>query len=251
VPRPDHVVVVVLENHSYAEVIGNPQAPFINSLAAAGAVFTQSFALTHPSEPNYLALFSGATQGVTDDSCPHTFVTANLARALLDAGDTFAGYSDGLPAPGFTGCSNGSYARKHNPWVNFSNVPASVNQPFTAFPTAYTSLPTVSFVIPDLDHDMHDGTVAESDAWLRAHLAGYAAWAQAHHSLLVLTWDEDDSSQDNQIPTVVAGGSVKAGRYGERVDHYRLLRTIEDAYALKAIGASATTTPITSIWTAR
>jgi len=249
VPRPDHVVIVVLENHSYAEVIGNPQAPFINSLAATGAVFTRSFALTHPSEPNYLALFSGSTQGLTDDSCPHTFATANLARSLLDAGNTFAGYSDGLPAAGFTGCGKGSYARKHNPWVNFSNVPASVNRPFTAFPADYASLPTVSFVIPNLDHDMHDGTVADSDAWLRAHLSGYAAWARAHRSLLVLTWDEDDRSQDNNIPTVIAGGSVKAGRYAERVDHYGLLRTIEDAYKLEAIGASAAAEPITSIWT--
>jgi hypothetical protein len=241
--------VAVLENHAYDEVIGSLQAPFINTLAGSGALLTQSFAVTHPSQPNYLALFSGSTQGITDDSCPHTFATSNLARALLDAGNMFAGYSEGLPAPGFAGCSSGAYARKHNPWVNFSNVPPSVNQPFSAFPADYASLPTVSFVIPDLDHDMHDGTVAQADTWLRQHLGGYADWARTHRGLLVITCDEDDSSQDNRIPTVIAGAFVKPGRYGEHVDHYRLLRTIEDIYGLDAIGASAATTPITSIWT--
>jgi acid phosphatase len=242
-------VVVVLENHSYDEVIG-PQAPFISSVAASGASFTQSFAVTHPSQPNYLALFSGSTQGITSDSCPHTFATANLARALLDSGDTFAGYSEGLPAPGFTGCSAGSYARKHNPWVDFSNVPASANRPLTAFPANYASLPTLSFVIPNLNDDMHDGSIAEGDTWLRDHLTGYADWARAHRSLLVLTWDEDDSSQNNQIPTIIAGAFVKPGRYPERIDHYRLLRTLEEAYGLPPVGASAATTPITSIWSA-
>src|SRR5262249_11245821 len=82
------------------------------------AVFTRAFAETHPSQPNYLALFSGSTQGVTDDSCPHTFAADNLARALLDAGRTFTGYSEGLPSPGYSGCSSGSYARKHNPWAD-------------------------------------------------------------------------------------------------------------------------------------
>src|SRR5262249_8750574 len=101
-PRPAHVVVVVLENHSYDEIIDGSQAPFIPSLAASGAVFTQSYAVTHPSQPNYLALFSGSTQGITDDSCPHTFATPNLASELATAKYSFAGYSEGLPEPGFT-----------------------------------------------------------------------------------------------------------------------------------------------------
>jgi acid phosphatase len=78
--RPDHVVVVMMENHSYSDVIGSPAAPYLNSLAAQGASFDNSFAITHPSEPNYLALFSGSTQGVTDDSCPHTFSGSNLGQ---------------------------------------------------------------------------------------------------------------------------------------------------------------------------
>lgn len=248
VPTLDHVVVVVLENHSYGEIVGSPDAPFIDSLAKGGAMFTRAFAETHPSEPNYLALFSGATQGVTDDSCPHTFAAANLARTLLDAGRTFRGYSEGLPSPGYVGCGSGAYARKHNPWVNFSNVPAAANQPFTAFPSDYATLPAVSFVIPDLDHDMHDGTVAQADRWLSDHLGTYVPWASSHRSILVLTWDEDDSSADNRIPTIIAGAAVRPGNYDQRIDHYRLLRTLADAYHVAAPGAASTATPITDIW---
>ena len=247
-PALDHIVIVVLENHSYGEVVGSPDAPFIDSLARSGAVFTRAFAETHPSEPNYLALFSGSTQGLADDSCPHTFTADNLARALLDAGRTFTGYSEGLPAPGFTGCSSGAYARKHNPWVNFSNVPGGANQPFTAFPSDYARLSTVSFVIPDLNHDMHDGTIAQADQWLRDRLGGYAAWAPAHRSLLLVTADEDDSSADNQIPTIIAGAFVRPGRYDERIDHYRLLSTLAAAYDVAAPGAGKAAKPITDIW---
>ena len=250
VPRPDHVVVVVLENHSYGEVLDSADAPFIASLAASGATFTRSFAVTHPSQPNYLALFSGSTLGISDDSCPHTFASPNVARALLDAGDSFVGYSEGLPAPGFTGCSRGAYARKHNPWVNFANVPASVNRPFTTFPDDFTRLPTVSFVIPDLEHDMHDGTMGQANQWLDDHLGRYAAWAPAHRSILVLTFDEDDQSANNRILTIVTGAFVRPGRYAERIDHYRLLRTLTDAYHLHPLGAAAATPPVTDIWSA-
>jgi hypothetical protein len=237
--------VVVLENHSYSEIIEASQAPFIASLAATGAVFTESFAVTHPSQPNYLALFSGSTHGITDDSCPHTFATPNLASELAAAKYSFAGYSEGLPEPGFTGCSSGSYARKHSPWVNFANVPASANLPFTGFPTNYASLPTVSFVIPDLEHDMHDGTIGQADQWLSGHLGGYTAWAPKHRSLLILTVDEDDYGGDNRIATVIAGAFVRPGRYSERIDHYRLLGTLTDAYHLAPLGRGSA---ITDIW---
>src|SRR5690348_427729 len=106
-PRPDHIVVVMEENHSYSEIIGSSQAPYINSLAAEGALFTNSFAIGHPSQPNYLAIFSGSTQGISDDSCPHTFSTASLESELLAKGDTFTGYSEGLPQAGSGVCSLG------------------------------------------------------------------------------------------------------------------------------------------------
>lgn len=125
-PPPAHTVIVVMENHAYGEVIGSPQAPYLNRLARQGALFTDSRALTHPSEPNYLALFSGGTQGVTDDSCPHQFPGPSLGSELIAAGCTFTGYSEGLPAAGSFVCATGEYARKHVPWTDFRTVPAMV-----------------------------------------------------------------------------------------------------------------------------
>jgi phosphatidylinositol-3-phosphatase len=248
VPRPDHVVVVMEENHSYSDIIGSPSAPYINSLASQGALFTQSFAVTHPSQPNYLALFSGSTQGTTDDSCPQTFSAANLGEEALAAGIGFDGYSESMPADGYTGCSSGDYWRKHNPWSDFTNVPASSNLTFADFPGNYASLPAVSFVIPNQQDDMHDGTIAQGDSWLQANMDGYAQWAKTHNSLLIVTWDEDDGSQGNQIPTIIVGGGVRPGDYSETINHYNVLRTIEDAYGLGYLGASASAAPITDVW---
>jgi acid phosphatase len=193
-------------------------------------------------------LFSGSTQGVSDDSCPHSFTGPDLGSELTSAGLSFTGYSQALPAVGFTGCSSGPYARKHSPWVNFSDVPAMANQPWTALPSDYSQLPTLSFAIPDLDHDMHDGSVRKGDDWLKQSLSGYAAWAQTHNSLLVVTWDEDDHSQSNQIATLIVGQAVRPGDYTETMDHYRLLRTLEDAFRLPHAGYSAQVSPVLDIW---
>lgn len=249
VPEPAHTVVVVMENHSYADIIGNPAAPFINELARRGALFTRSSAITHPSEPNYLALFSGSTQGVTDDGCPNRFTAPNLAADLIRAGKTFAGYAEDLPGPGSPVCSAGGYARKHVPWADFGNVPGSVSLPLTSFPgTAFARLPPVSFVIPNLCHDMHDCSVAAGDAWLRANIGPYAEWAMRHDSLLILTWDEDDGSQANHITTIFAGQMVRPGRYAEPITHYTVLGTIEAAYMLPRDARAAAAAPITNIW---
>jgi acid phosphatase len=123
-PTPAHVVVVVEENRSAADIIGNKSAPYVNSLATDGALMTQSFAITHPSEPNYLALFAGDTFGLASDACPVDRGAApNLGSELLAGGQTFTGYSEDLPSVGSTTCGSGKYARKHAPWVNFTNVP--------------------------------------------------------------------------------------------------------------------------------
>ncbi len=243
------MVVVVEENRAAQTVLGNSSAPFIDSLVRTGANFTRSYAESHPSEPNYLALFSGSTQGVTDDSCPHTYTSDNLAHEVLASGRSFASYSQGLPSRGFTGCRSGDYVRKHAPWVNWPSVPAATSHPATDFPTDFATLPALSFVIPDLRHDMHDGTVAEGDRWLQQNLSGYISWARTHNSLLILTFDEDDHTANNRIATIFVGQRVSPGSYAERVDHYRLLRTIEDAFALPALGAAAATQPITDVWT--
>jgi acid phosphatase len=249
VHRFDHVVIAIFENHQYGSVINNPNAPYLSGLAGQGANFTQSFAITHPSQPNYLALFSGSTQGVTNDSCPHTFSGASLGSQLTAAGRTFTGYSESMPSDGFTGCTSGRYARKHNPWADFSAVSAAANLRYTRFPTSFDSLPTLSFVVPNLCDDMHDCSVATGDSWARANLDGYAQWAKTHNSLLIVTFDEDDSAGNNMIPTVFVGQSVRTGDAAEHIDHYTVLRTLEDMYGLAALGNAATRTAITDIWT--
>src|SRR5260221_10822457 len=245
---PDHVVIVIEENHSFSSIIGSSSAPFINSLAQQGALFTQSFAVEHPSEPNYLDLFSGSNQGITDDSCPHTFSGENLASELTAAGLTFTGFSEDLPAAGSTVCTSGAYARKHNPWVNFTNVATSANQPFTSFPTDFTTLPTVSVVVPNLNNDMHDGTISQGDTFLQQKMNAYIQFAQTHNSLLIITWDEDDSSSSNQIPTIFVGPMVKQGQFNETINHFNVLRTLEDLYGLTHVGRAATATAISDVW---
>lgn len=252
VPTPDHVVVVVFENHAYSQVIGSSSAPYINSLRTGGANLTASYAETHPSQPNYFALFSGATQGITDDSCytPGFSSAANLASELIAAGKTWASYNETLPSAGSTTCSSGNYARKHNPWFGFSNVPASSAYTFAQFPTTYSALPQVSFVVPNLCSDMHDCSVATGDTWLRTNLSAYATWAATHNSLLVVTFDEDNRLSGNKIPTVLYGQPVTAGSSSSTTyNHYNLLRTLEDMAGLGThAGNAASASDITGIW---
>ncbi len=249
-PPPAHVIVVIEENKDYDDIIGNQKnAPYINSLATRAAVFTNSHGVAHPSQPNYMAIFSGL-KNTDGDDCDIDGIPAsapNLGGETLKAKLTFVGYAEDLPAPGSTVCYNGEYARKHVPWVHFSDIPAKDNQPFSAFP-AYEKLPTISFVIPNLVNDMHSASIARGDAWLRAHLSSLMNWAMQHNTLVVLTWDEDDGGFTNHIPTLFVGPMVKPGRYAQRITHYDVLRTIEDFYRLPPAGASAQAAPIDGIW---
>jgi phosphatidylinositol-3-phosphatase len=253
-PRPDHVVIVVEENKSYSRIIGNMAAQYINALAHRGALFTQSYAVAHPSQPNYLALFSGSTQNITDDSCPHTFSGDNLANTLLRAGLTFAIYSESMPSAGYAGCIYGHYQRKHNPAVNWQgvNVPPSANQTFANFPADFSKLPTVAIVAPNQENDMHNGAEIEAilrgDAWLRTNIDAYVRWAETHNSLLIVTWDEDDDSENNRIATIFVGPMVRKGVYAQRIDHYNVLRTVLEMYELPPLGRSASAQTIDGIW---
>jgi acid phosphatase len=244
-------VIVVEENKPSGGVVGNNVAPFLDSLAKNGALMTQSYAVAHPSEPNYLALFAGSTFGVSSDACPVDAGNApNLGSALLAAGYSFGGYSEDLPATGSPVCSAGKYARKHVPWTNFRNVPAANSLPSDAFNARsdYATLPTVSFVIPNLDNDMHDGSIAQGDAWLAANMSRYANWAAANNSLLFVTFDEDDNSANNQIATVISGAHVKPGSYNEPISHYNVLSTVEQMYGLPPTGLAANAPAINDIW---
>jgi acid phosphatase len=252
-PRPDHIVIVVEENRSFSSIIGNDAAPYINSLAARGAVFTNFHSLVHPSQPNYLALFSGSAHGVTSDVAPPAgspYSSPNLASELFGVGLSFTGYSEDLPFAGFTGVSNGHYHRRHNPWVNFSNVSASSNLPYWDFPPPdhFDSLPTVSIVIPNLLHDMHSASTSAGDSWLRDNLNAYVRWAADHNSLFILTWDEGNQSTDSHIPTLFVGPMVRAGSYDGALNHLHVLRTLEDVYGLAYAGESVNVAPITNVW---
>jgi len=251
-PRPAHVVVVMLENKRYDAVVGHKKTPWVTSLAERWASMTRFYAETHPSQPNYLALFSGSSQGVTDNNCPHNLgARPNLGRQLIDAGFTFTGFSEDLPSAGWTGCASKGYVRRHVPWVDFSNVPAASHQPFTAFPRNYAKLPTLAFVVPNLCHDMHDCPKQQADTWLRKEFAPYITWATTHNSLFILTFDEDNKTDGNHIATIIAGARVKPGQYAPRLDHYYVLRTLQEMYGLKPTGWSAHRRPLRGLWTVK
>jgi acid phosphatase len=264
---PDHIVIVIEENHGYDQIVDSPDAPYINALIEDGLLFTNSHGVTHPSQPNYIALFSGSLQGVTNDRClddetPYT--TPNLGHTLIENGYTFAGYSETMPEEGYAGCGIGEsefhgsslYARKHAPWVNWqgdspTGLSTHTNKTLKQFPADFSKLPTVSFVIPNEDNDMHNGpdslTIKRGDAWLKANLDEYIQWAENNNSLFILTFDEDDFTPKNRIPTIFVGEHIKAGQMDSTINHYHVLRTIEAFYELPATGP-AEEKPIAGIW---
>ncbi len=247
-PIYQHIVVVVEENRDFEDIFQSANAPYLNQLVSQGAYFTHSYAVTHPSQPNYIALFSGSTDGVSNDSCVQSLPGPSLGAQILAAGGTFIGYSESLPAAGYTGCIANEYYRKHNPWVNFSAIPADSNQPFSAFPTDFNQLPLLSFVVPNVQNDMHDGSVAQGDAWLKTNLSAYAQWAQQNDSLLVITWDEADLGFTNQIMTIFYGAHIKPGAYSEDITHYTVLRTLEQLLGLPPINEAKNTSFLMDIW---
>ncbi len=260
-PAPNKVVVIIFENHAYGQIVGSSYAPYINSLIndSMTALFTQSFALSRPSQPNYLQLFSGSTQGVTTNNVPTgiPFTTPNLYSELAAASKTFAAYSQSLPYTGYIGSASGGYARKHAPWVNWqgigpNGIPSTLHMPFTSFPTNYNNLPTVSFVVPDQDNDMHNGSdparISAADTWFQNNMNGYVQWARTNNSLLIFHFDEDDFTESNRVLTFFYGPMVAKGSYSNYIDHYSILRTIEDIFGLTHAGSAATATPIDYCW---
>ena len=265
-PGYDHVVIIVEENKNYEQIVGSPNAPYLNDvLRKEGANLTRMFAEEHFSEGNYFWLFSGSNQNLGFlDRVPNAPIDAeNLGHELISSGHSFAGYSESLPSKGSTTPQSGHYARKHVSWIAFSNIPegtsgsASSNLRFEDFPADFSKLPTVSFVIPNLIHDMHDGappsSIRAGDEWLRKYIDPYYQWAKEHNSLLIITFDEDARARypggltdpasttprgRNRIPTILAGARIKRGDYeeGKGVNHVTLLRTLEAMYHLKRAG---------------
>ena len=261
VPHPNKVVVVVLENHAYHQIVGSSAAPYINSLIAdsLSATFTESYGLTHPSQPNYVHMFAGGNLGVTNNQLPSgvPFTSPNLGGYLLNASRTFIGYSEDLPSTGSLVVNSGGYARKHSPWVHWQNapvngIPPASNRPFSDFPTDYNLLPDVAFIIPNLDNDMHDGTdpgrITRGDTWLFDNLDGYVQWCKTNNSIFIITFDEDDNLSGQRVLTLFVGQMVKPGFYSNYLNHHHLLRTLEDMFDLPYAGNSANVGPIDYCW---
>jgi phosphatidylinositol-3-phosphatase len=249
VPSFRHVVVVVFENHERTEIAGNPAAPTFASLARRGATLTSYDAVAHPSLPNYLALVSGSTHGITDD-CTDCVVTGpSLADTLAAAGRTWKTYAEGLPRAGFTGASAGDYAKKHDPFVYFRNVLARPSwlANVVPFPRRLARLPDFSLVVPNLCNDMHDCSVATGDAWLARNVVPLLST----DATVFVVFDEGttDAGGGGNVEALVVGRGVRPGAVSNApTSHYGLLRTIEQAWGLRFLGRSAQARPITGIW---
>lgn len=220
VPRYQHIFYIMMENHGYNEIVGNPDAPQINALANAYGLATESFGVTHPSEPNYVAAIGGNFFGIQDDGpyTGHTINAPSLASQLEAAGLTWKSYQQSLPSVGYTGTRwplSGPtlYASKHNPFLNFASIQSNPAELANIVPDtqmaadlAAGAAPNFAFIAPDQCHDMHGTTTCTDDAALIAAGDAYVAatvqaitgsrlWARGNNAIVV-TWDENDFSLD-------------------------------------------------------
>lgn len=246
VPHFRHIYLIVMENREYGAIVGSRQAPYINALIRRYGLATNYRAVTHPSEPNYLALWAGSTFGIHDDGV-HDLRATTLADQLEAHGRTWRVYAQDYPGRCSTAAvarggvdlvgAAGWYARKHDPAISFVGVsrdPARCAR-ITHLAGFSPSAADFELVIPNTTNDMHDGSVAQGDAFLRAfvpRITGSPAFAD---SLLLITWDEGSSSLGGggRVATIVVSPSVRPGtRSAVAHSHYSLLRTIEDAWGL-------------------
>jgi hypothetical protein len=251
-PQFAHVVLVVEENHSYSEVIGNSAMPYLNSLASQYGQATQYFANGHPSIPNYLMLTTGEME-TFDDEFSGTISDDNVVREFVKAGKSWKSYAESLPSVGYIGGDTGLYLRHHNPFTYLTDVQQSSTQmanlvPFTQFASDLSSgnLPEYSFIAPNIMDDAHTGTLAQADAWLRANIAPLIADPTFQTSgLLIITFDEGDitdlSHGGGQVATVIVSSSAKRGFQTQMVyQHQSTLRLImESAGVVNFPGMSA------------
>jgi hypothetical protein len=250
VPAFDHIFMILMENHSYNEIIGNTaQAPYLNQLAGQYGVAANYKAVTHPSLPNYLALAGGDTFGITSD-CTTCFVNApNIAVDRIEAsGRSWKAYQESMPSPCFVGDAS-PYVQKHNPFIYFNDVRLNSTEcnkdvPYTQLSTDLASTattPSFVFITPNLINDMHDGTISQGDTWLRNNVPAIlnSPAFTTQNSVLNIVWDEDDSSQSNQVASIVINSAVTPGyRSTTAYNHYSWLKTIESAWGLAPLTAN-------------
>ena len=239
-PPASHVVWIVMENKSYEQVIGSSKAPYINSLAGTYGLATNLSAESHPSLPNYIAMTSGSTQGVTDDAGPGSHPLSAESIFGQTHGDWRA-LQESMP----TNCAQsgrGGYAVRHNPAVYYTRLAAecaSRDVPLGATPDISAKF---TFITPNLCHDMHDCSVATGDAWLKSFVPAVLATPEygSGGTVVFLTWDEDDGGRKNHIATIVISPKTRGVQDATAFNHYSLLRTTEELLGLPLLGAAGT-----------
>lgn len=232
----DHVVWIVLENVGYS-VVGSPSAPYFNSLASACGLATHDVAVSHPSLSNYVALTSGSTQGITDDAEPgaHVLGSANVFSQL---GGRWRALVESMPSP-CDKVTSGSYAARHNPAVYYRDLASTCATHDVALRFPLDLSASFTFIAPNICDDMHSCPVATGDAWLRRAVGSIlrSSAYKARSLVVFVTFDENDSSSSNQVPTLVLAPTVPRGvRVAAAFNHYSLLRTTEDLLGLAPLG---------------
>ena len=220
-----HVVVLVMENKSSSEIIGSSAAPYINRLAKKCGLATNYYAITHPSLPNYIALTSGTTAGISDDEAPAAHQLTNKS-IFSQSGSGWRSYQESMPS----NCvltSASAYAVKHNPAAYYTNVRTACRKQDVPLPSSPSFSASYTFVTPNLCNDMHDCSVSTGDKWLENFIPKILGSAEYRKGTLVLflTWDEDSGKN---VPLVVVAPTVPAGlKVSKKYTHYGLLRTSE------------------------
>jgi hypothetical protein len=244
----DHVFVVVLENHSFGQVIGNPVMPYLNGLATAHGLAADYFANAHPSIPNYFMLTTGNLE-TFDDSFTGTISDDNIVRALGGAGKSWKAYIESIPSMGYLGPNSGTYLKRHNPFAYLSDVTGSATQAANMIPFSQLSadlaagtLANFVYILPNSQDDAHDcpgggsscmddQKLAAADAWLRANINPVITSPKFGNSVLIITFDEsvdtDITNGGGQVTTVLVGPHVKTGfRSSTMYQHQSLLRLV-------------------------
>jgi len=251
--RSSHIVVIVMENKENSDILGSSSAPYANRLARRYGVATQSYAITHPSLPNYLALTSGATDGINSDCTSCRVSATNLVDQLEQRGISWKAYLEGVPSACFTGAGAGGYAKRHNPFIYYTDIAGSSSRcgrlvGFNALASDLRSqqLPTFAWITPNLCDDTHDCGVGSGDAFL-ARTVPALRRELGPRGFIVITWDEGSSNagccraaRGGHVATIVVGPTVRQGaRDASPVDHYGVLATVEQALGLPALAGAA------------
>ncbi len=248
-----HVMVVMMENKNFGDVIGQSDQPFTNSLASRYGLATQSYAFGHPSLPNYLTIVSGSNQGVTDDNDPssHTFPgVKTIADQLAAAGFTARAYAENLP--GNPATNSGEYAVRHVPWEYFPNTDIALRDASTIWSDLNgVSPPDFVWYTPNLINDEHDGTVQQGEKFLSSFIPAVqnTAWYR-QGGQVIIEWDESDNDNSGinggdggHVPTIVvsAANAARPVKDSTRVDTAGILRSIEARYGLAGLGNAGNT----------